>query len=322
MFHLVADIGGTNSRFALCEVGKTDLISPRKYPNKNFASLGDVIAQYLEDSAEDGTPVRACLAVAGPAHLDEVKLTNIDWQFSVSEYTKKYGFESLRLTNDFTALAMSVPYLDKANYTCIGRGDAVRIEKQPIAVLGPGTGLGVSGLIWNGSSYTALQGEGGNTSFAPTTDEELEILKIARLHIEHVRHEDFISGTGLPFLHKIRAELHGKKDEQLTAEDITWRAKMSKGGFCFQTVDVFCGMLGSMAGNMALTLGAFGGVYIGGGVAPQLEEIFVNSCFRERFEAKGRFKDYVKNIPTYLLLSHSRNALIGAAAMLLPARPE
>ena len=320
MLHLVADIGGTNSRFAMCEDGKTDLICPRKYPNKDYNSLGDVIQHYLDDVEKK--PSRACMAVAGPAHSNDVCLTNIDWEFSVVDYIKRFDLEGLKLTNDFTALAMSVPYLDKANYACIGRGNAVRIDKQPIAVLGPGTGLGVSGLLWNGNSYTALQGEGGNTSFAPTTDEELEILKIARTYMDHVRHEDFISGTGLPFLHKIRAELHGKKDEKLTAEDITWRAKMSKGGFCYNTVDVFCGMLGSMAGNMALTLGAFGGVYIGGGVAPQLEEVFVNSSFRDRFEAKGRFEDYVKNIPTYLLLSHSRNALIGAAAMLIPACPE
>ncbi len=320
MLHLVADIGGTNSRFALCEDGKTDLIDPRKYPNKDYQSLGDVIQRYLDDVEEK--PVKACMAVAGPAHLNDVRLTNIDWEFSVVDYVKRFNLEALKLTNDFTALAMSVPFLDKANYTCIGRGDAVRIDKKPIAVLGPGTGLGVSGLLWNGNSYTPLQGEGGNTSFAPTTEEELEILKVAWTYMDHVRHEDFISGTGLPFLHKIRAQIHGKKDEKLTAEDITWRAKMSKGGFCYQTVDVFCGMLGSIAGNTALTLGAFGGVYIGGGVAPQLEEVFVNSSFRDRFEAKGLFKDYVKTIPTYLLLSHSRNALIGAAAMLIPSCPE
>lgn len=320
MVYLVADIGGTNSRFALCEHGSVDLLCPRKYPNKEFDTLSDVVEAYIEEVGQK--PEKACMAVAGPAHLDQVKLTNISWHFSVDAYKKHFGMDELLLTNDFTALAMSIPHLGDENYTQIGE-QGQPIEKMPIAVLGPGTGLGVSGLLWNGYGWTPLQGEGGNVSFSPNSSEECEILKLARKRLDHVRTEDFVSGTGLKLLHELRCELHGKEPEILAAEEITWRAKMSAGGFCHETINVFCGMLGSAASDMALTLGAMGGVYIGGGVAPQLEEIFANSPFRERFDAKGRFADYVRAIPTYLLLSHSRNALIGAAAMLLPSgRPE
>ncbi len=319
MVYLVADIGGTNSRFALCEEGSVELMCPRKYPNKDFDTLSDVMECYIEEVGKK--PTKACMAVAGPAHLDQVQLTNISWQFSVTSYKKHFGLEELLLTNDFTALAMSVPHLGEDNYTQIG-GIGKPIEKMPIAVLGPGTGLGVSGLLWNGFSWTPLQGEGGNVSFSPTTDEEYEILGLARQRLEHVRTEDFVSGTGLPFLHELRCMLHGRKPEILESKEIAWRAKMSAGGFCYDTINVFCGMLGSAAGDVALTLGAFGGVYIGGGVAPQLEELFMGSSFRERFEAKGRFAHYMRSVPTYLLLSHSRNALIGAAAMLLPNQPE
>jgi glucokinase len=313
MYHLVADIGGTNSRFALCKQGAVELEEPRKYPNAQFKTLCGVIEYYLRDIG-GVEPIGACLAVAGPAHRDEVRLTNIDWEFSVKAYQQHFGFERLMLTNDFTALAMSVPYLKPGKIRQIGGGTA--IAHMPISVLGPGTGLGVSGLIWNGQGWTALQGEGGNVDFTATTEEEIALLDIAKKELGYVRAEDFISGRGLTYLHDLRLELHGRPRAGMKAEDITWRVKMEHGGFCHDTLNLFFGMLGSFAGNQALTLGAFGGVYIGGGVAPQLEELFHTSPFRARFEAKGKFTDYIKNIPTFLMLSHSRNALIGAAAML------
>ncbi len=311
MYYLVADVGGTNSRYALCKAGDMDLMQARKYPNREFDSLKASIEHYLSDVGE--TPVAACLAVAGPAHGDDIRLTNIDWHFSVEEYRKHFNFERLLLTNDFTALAMSVPHLRKENIRQVGKGKSVK--HQPISVLGPGTGLGVSGLLWNGRSWTALQGEGGNVDFTPILEEEMALLALAKKEHAHVRTEDFVSGTGLTYLHDLRLELHGHKREGMAAQDIAWRAKMEDTGMHRDTIYLFCGMLGGFAGNQALTLGAFGGVYIGGGVAPQLEELFDTSPFRERFEMKGRFHDYVKQIPTYIMLSHSRNALIGAAAM-------
>lgn len=311
-YALVADIGGTNSRFALCKTSEIELYEPRKYPNKEFASLADVIEHYLKEVGEQ--PIEACLAVAGPIQHDRVKLTNIAWEFSREEYQQHFAWKRLLLKNDFTAMAMSVPHLAPQNIKQIGGGTAM--PHMPISVLGPGTGLGVSGLLPQGDRWIALQGEGGNIDFSPFTDEEIDLFRIARSELGHVRVEDFVSGSGLSYLHEVRLQLHGKPRERLKAEEIAWRAKMEHGGVCYDTIHLFCGMLGSFAGSQAMILGAFGGVYIGGGVAPQLEELFETSPFRTRFEAKGRFHDYVKTIPTFMMLSHSRNALIGAAALL------
>ncbi len=313
-YYLVADIGGTNSRFAVCRNETVEMEETRKYPNADFASLGDVIARYLEDIG-DIKVSSACLAVAGPAHHDHVQLTNIDWKFSVSDYQRRFGWKRLLLTNDFTALAMSVPYLKADSIHQIGTGTAV--AKMPISVVGPGTGLGVSGLVWHGQGWTALQGEGGNVDFTATTDEEITLLQDAKKESDYVRAEDFISGRGLTYLHDLRLRLHGQQPVHLKAEEITLQSKQPDGKFCYDTLTLFCGMLGSFAGNQALTLGAFGGVYIGGGVAPQLEEILHVSPFRARFEARGKFTDYIKDIPTFLLLAHSKNALVGAAALLM-----
>lgn len=317
MYSLVADIGGTNSRFALSRQGEIELQEPRKYPNASFDSLAAVIEHYLKDVGIE--PLDACLAVAGPAHKDDVALTNIDWTFSVSDYKRHFNLRRLLLTNDFTALAMSVPFQKPGSTKKLGNGEPV--SGMPISVLGPGTGLGVSGLLNCGNQWVSLQGEGGNVDFCPANEEEVELLRLAWKDLSHVRAENFISGSGMSYLHDLRLELHGKPREGLKAEDIAWQAGTTECGICRDTINVFCGMLGSFAGNQALTLGALGGVYIGGGVAPQLEELFDKSPFRERFEAKGRFRDYVRPIPTYLLLSHSRNAMLGASAMLAQSEP-
>lgn len=309
---LVADIGGTNSRFALCEPGSINLLEPRKFPNKEYDSLQSVLSHYLEEVKS--SPEVGCLAVAGPVHGDRVELTNIDWQFRISELRDALGLARLTVTNDFTALAMSIPHLSEEAYDAIGGGAEAVYE--PKAVLGPGTGLGVSGLIWTGNHWSALKGEGGNTGFSPVTDIEIALLQRAMKDKSFVRTEDFVSGNGLTYLHQLLQEIEGRSVETLSASEITWRASTSAGDDCKRTVDVFCGMLGHFAGNVALTLGALGGVYIGGGVAPQLGDLFVKSPFRPRFEAKGPFTEYVRAIPTYLLHSHSRNALIGAAALL------
>lgn len=311
-FDLVGDIGGTNARFALCRPGSLDLIEPRKYPNKDFPTLEGVIAHYLDEVKAKAT--RGCLAIAGPVLGDFVRLTNIDWAFSARAMAAQFGMERLEVTNDFTALAMSVPHEPADNLVQIG--DGLAMPYRPISVLGPGTGLGVSGLLWAGDHWLPLEGEGGNVAFTPCNEVEIEVLRYALRTIPFVTAEHFISGTGLTLLHRALLEINGKPAEDLPAATITARAKQENCPDCRRTINVFCGMLGAFAGDNVLTLGALGGAYIGGGVAPQLEHLFTESPFRQHFEDKGRFHDYVKSVPTYLLLSHSRAALIGAAAIL------
>lgn len=309
---LVADIGGTNSRFAMCRLGTLDLVEPRKFANIDFSSLEAVIEHYL--ASVEGEPRHACIAVAGPISSDTVRLTNIDWQFSRSALRKRFGFSRLHIANDFTALAMAVPHLSTDRIIHIGGGESVK--HMPIAVVGPGTGLGVSGLLWSGQHWRPLQGEGGNISFAPGNAREVELLRYAQQHLDYVRAEDFISGSGMGFLHQALATIDGKKAEALIPSEISRRGLSDECLQCADTLTTFCGMLGSFAGDVALTLGARGGVYIGGGIVPILGEFFLSSPFRERFEAKGRFRDYVRPIPTYVMLSFTEMALIGAAALL------
>ncbi len=309
---LVSDIGGTNSRFALCRPGTLDLIEPRKYPNAEFSCLEESIAHYLAEVK--CAPQRACIAIAGPVTGDFVKLSNIDWAFSTREVAEKFHLSRMEVTNDFTALAMSVPHEPADNLIQVGTGAPVAYK--PISVLGPGTGLGVSGLFWAGDHWLPMEGEGGNAAFAPVTALEVELLKYAMRSISFVTAEHFISGRGLGFLHKAMLEIAGKKPEELTPADIADRAKRNPGSDCHHTINQFCGMLGAFTGDRVMTLGALGGAYIGGGIVPQLEHLFAESAFRQRFEDKGKFYDYIKGVPTYVLLSHSRAALIGAAAIL------
>ncbi len=288
------------------------MIEPRKYPNREHGGLDEVIRHYLKDTDRQAT--RACIAVAGPILSDQVRLTNIDWAFSQKKLKEDFGWERLIVTNDFTALAMSVPHEPADNIRQVGEGSPLPFK--PISVLGPGTGLGVSGLLWSGSHYVAIQGEGGNGAFAPGNEMEIELLRYAMCRLDFVRTEDFVSGNGMMFLHKALAAIEGKPEKSLKPKEITTRALADACGDCRRTVDIFCGMLGAFAGDQALFLGAHGGVYIGGGVTPQMKHLIDESPFRTRFEAKGRFASFVKPIPTYVLESHSRAALLGAAAIL------
>ncbi|MFO1243381.1 MAG: glucokinase [Rickettsiales bacterium] len=310
--NLVADIGGTNSRFALCEPGSLQLIEPQKHPNRNFTGLAEAIAYYL--TGVNAKPANACVAVAGPITGDTVRLTNIAWEFSIAEMARNFNLRQLHIANDFTALAMSVPYEPENNIVQIGSGEAV--PNQAMAVLGPGTGLGVSGLLWSGTGWVPIAGEGGNARFTPHDAKEAELLAFAWKKIGRiVRTEDFVSGLGMTFLHSALLEISGKELETLKAEDINRRA-VAGDAACKETVRIFCGMLGAFASDVAMMLGARSGVYLGGGVTPQMRDLFETSPFRERFEDKGRFTNYVKDIPTYMLLSHSQAALHGAAAIL------
>ncbi len=314
MQYLVGDIGGTNSRFALVEPGKTELLRRNKFPNREHTGLPAVIRHYL--NLTESQPAAACIAVASPILSDNITLTNNDWSFSIRALKAEFGFKHLLVTNDFTALAMAVPQMrDSGAIHQIGAG--VPQARQPIGVLGPGTGLGVSGLLWSGSAWVPIQGEGGQVGLKPGNELEIELLRYAQKIYGFVSAERILSGQGLPFLHRALAEINDQSlTEALSAEDITRLALADRCGACHRTIDVFCGMLGAFAGDHALTLGAFGGIYIGGGIAPQLEHLFTDGPFRERFEDKGRFTDYVRKIPTYSLRSHSEVALHGAGVIL------
>ncbi|WP_312554360.1 glucokinase, partial [Massilia sp.] len=184
-----------------------------------------------------------------------------------------------------------------------------------LGLLGAGTGLGVSGLIPCGDSWDALRSEGGHVSFAPVNELELAILQYAWREFEHVSFERFLSGAGVELIYRALAHHHGQPVEALGAPEISRRALAGECALSSQVLDVFCGMLGTVAGNLAVTLGAQGGVYIGGGIVPRLGERFAASSFRSRFERKGRFSAYLAQVPTYVITAEYP-AFLGVSAIL------
>ncbi|SDD40366.1 glucokinase [Massilia sp. PDC64] len=310
---LLADIGGTNARFALQAQGggfaDIEVLACRDYDRVN-----DAIAAYLARAAARGLATdgirHAAIAIANPVEGDVVSMTNHHWRFSIAGLREACGLHTLLVVNDFAALAQALPHLDAAGRQRIGGTDTTAVEGRPIGLVGPGTGLGVAGVVpAGGGRWIALAGEGGHASFAPVTRAEMRILDALWEEHGHVSAERLLSGPGLEAIHRV---LTG---ERLAAADITARALDDSCTACRATVDTFCAILGSVAGNVALTLGATGGMYIGGGIVPRLGPLFHASGFRARFEGKGRLQPWLARIPTYLV-TEPYPALRGVAAML------
>jgi glucokinase len=235
-------------------------------------------------------------------------MTNHHWSFSIAALKDELGLDTLAVANDFTALAMALPQLGPAQYVKVGGGEPR--SGSTIGLVGPGTGLGVSGLVPVGRRWVALASEGGHASFAPGDDLEIEIMLALRREFGHVSAERLLSGAGLELIYRVLS-----KGGSLGAAQITRRAQDGSCADSERTVECFCAVLGSVAGNVALTLGATGGMFIGGGIVPRLAELFARSGFRARFEAKGRLSDYVARIPTYLI-TEAYPAFFGVSAIL------
>ena len=309
---LVGDIGATNARFGLVSPGGK-LLHWHSYPCEHYPTIDDALAQYLGERAGLPMPREAAIAVASPVTGDWVAMTNHPWRFSIAALKARFGFERLEVINDFTALALALPRLGPDDRMTVGGG--VAVPGVPLAVLGPGTGLGVSGLVPCGAGWVALTGEGGHATMTPTTDRESAVLDRMRRHFDHVSAERVLSGPGLVNLYNTLTELEGVPSRGYTAAQITDLAMRGEDPLCGETTTMFCAMLGTMAGNLALTLGARGGVFIGGGIVPRLGRFFVDLPFRARFQAKGRFEPYLAAIPTHVV-THQLPAFIGCAAVL------
>ena len=306
---LLADIGGTNARFALQGAGRFDCIEVLSCAD--HASLGDAMGVYLARAGQRGFPVEsiahAAIAIANPVDGDRVGMTNHHWSFSTAELRDARRLSTLLVVNDFAALAMALPWLQPAQRERVGGGE--ELPGRPLGLVGPGTGLSVAGIIPCGAGWTALPGEGGHASFAPCTRDEWIILEALQAEHGHVSAERLLSGAGIEAIHRVLSS------ERLGAADITGRALDGSSAACLRSVEAFCGILGSVAGNVALTLGATGGMYIGGGIVPRLGALFAQSPFRRCFENKGRLSPYLARIPTWVI-TEPYPALLGVAAML------
>lgn len=314
---LLADIGGTYARFAL-ETGPGEFTQMASLRCADHADFHAAVHAYLQSlSWPDGAVqqiAHAAIAIANPVEGDRVRMTNYHWQFSIDEMRQRLGFDTLVVVNDFTALAMALPRLAEVDVRQVGGGQARR--PSVIGLLGAGTGLGVSGLIPAGEGWIALGTEGGHVNFGPRDEREMDILKFAWKTLDHVSYERLISGPGLELIYRALAERNGVADAPpLLAPAITQRALEDGDALCLETLEVFCGLLGTAAANLAVTLGSLGGIYIGGGIVPRLGEYFDRSPFRERFEDKGRFRDYVSAIPTFVITAENAT-FKGASAIL------
>ncbi len=315
---LLADIGGTNARFGWLDESSTEVVHVRTLPTAGHAGPAEAARAYLAQLAQTlGPAYRAprggAFAVATAVGDDRIAFTNNGWNFSCSATQAQLGLDQLLLLNDFEALALSLPRLAPGQKRAIGPTPAA--ARGALAVIGPGTGLGVAGLVPTAHGWVAVPGEGGHASLSPADDFESALLAAVRREFAHVSAERLLSGIGLPVLHRAVAEVLGRPGATLAAEDIVERGLAGHDEVCAQTLDSFCALLGSFAGNVALVLGARGGVYIGGGIVPRLGERFFASRFRERFEAKGRFQSYLQAIPTALITDTL--AALGGAAMAL-----
>jgi glucokinase len=309
---LVGDIGGTNARFAMQLSQGMPISEPQALPSSDFSGPAEAIQQYLKLTGLPH-PRWAGLAIATPISGDMLAMTNNGWKFSISETRKKLSLAHLRMLNDFTALALALPKLAPDDLAQVGTGKPE--AKKPIGLIGPGTGLGVSGLIPSAQGYSAIEGEGGHSTMPAFNAREAELIALARKKFAHVSAERLLSGSGLMMLYQVIAESGEIPDEKLQPDEISQRGIAGSCPVCREALDTFCAMLGTVAADVALTLGARGGVYIGGGIVPKLGDYFAASSFRARFEEKGRFSSYLAKIPTWVIQA-PWPGLIGAASAL------
>lgn len=294
---LLVSLGSVNVSFAL-QGSPNEFASVTTLPRASFADLTGAIRAFLMPQGDIGVR-HASVAVSCPVEGDWVQVTNIDWQFSIEAVRIDIGLDTLVVVNDFTALAAGIPMLSKAQRRQVGGGEIQ--EHKVVGVLGAGSGLGVSGLIPAEGDWISLASEGGHADFAPQDQREIEILKYAQTKYPHVSAERILAGPGLVLCYEALAQFRGQSAEPLQATDISARGLAGSCSLCAETLEVFCSVMGAFAANLAVTLGAFGGIYIGGNIVPRLGAYFDQSPFRRRFESKGRFSDYLKRIPTYVI---------------------
>jgi len=320
-YSLVGDVGGTNCRLALCALDSGDISQSKTFSGLDYDSLEAVVREYLAQQHQDVED--ACIAIACPITGDWVAMTNHTWAFSIAEMKKNLGLQHLEVINDFTAVSMAIPMLKEDDLLQFGGKKAQ--DGKPAVIYGAGTGLGVAHLIHANNQWLSLPGEGGHVDFAPNSEEEDIILEQLRTEMGHVSAERILSGPGLVNLYRAIVKSDNRVPENFKPKDVTELALADENLDCRRALSLFCVIMGRFGGNLALNMGTFGGVYIAGGIVLRFLDFFKASGFRAAFEDKGRFKDYLMDIPVFLI-THDQPGLVGAGAYLrqsigLPLRP-
>lgn len=315
--NLVADIGGTNIRIAQVNSQSERYICHiETYQCAQFDNLVDVLSLYITQKKLNGLSINACLAIACPVDDDVISMTNLPWQFSQEKLKSQLHLNSLKFINDYTAIAMAIPLLSDDQKVKIGGGEAV--FNKAISVCGPGTGLGVANLVpVDTHRWHCVSGEGGHVDFAPVGEQEISILRYLNTIKKRVSYEQLLSGYGLEQIYQALVNDAGEKQKtHLSAQKISQQGLDNTCSLCHQALFVFCQILGSFAGNLALIMNSQGGVYIAGGIVPRFIDFLKASKFRERFETKGRLSHITLQTPTYII-TEKQPGLLGAASYLM-----
>jgi glucokinase len=310
---LLGDVGGTHARFGVVASRGEGVGRIRELVCDDHTSLEAAIDSYLREAAAP-SPAACAIAIAAPVTGDRVSMTNRDWSFSIEALRVRLGVDRMLVLNDFTALALAVPTLRADELEAVGAGAAV--AGAPIALIGPGTGLGVGGLIFAGARALPITSEGGHVTLSAEDEREERLIAALRREFGHPSAERALSGNGLVTLYRFACAEAKRAPLQLAPEAVTAHALAGSDAACVEAVELFFSLLGGVAGNLALTLGARGGVYIGGGIVAQLGDWIHRSAFRVRFESKGRRQPYLSSIPVWLIKAASPPALRGANAAL------
>ncbi len=306
---LVADVGGTNTRLALYDENRAEFRALSRYTNADYSSLESVLAHWMDTLAETA-PSRACIAAAAPPDSDRVSMTNIGWSFSRSELAARFGLREVAWLNDFQANAWSLPFLGEDDLALVH--DASARPRQTLATVGPGTGLGGGTLQWLGDTAFATACEPGHAGLSPETALELEIFRTLLPREGGVYAEWLVSGIGLTRLCAAIAEIHAAPCPELTPQAISARAIAGEDELCGLALGTFCALLGSACGDFVLSTGAYGGLYIAGGIVPQMVPFLRESDFLARFQNKGTMAEHLTRVPVHIITAE-HPGLLGAA---------
>jgi glucokinase len=325
---LAGDIGGTKTRLAVFDVdgSRLDTLSEQSYPSSEYASLNDIIQDFLSRQGDDCR--QACFGIAGPVQHERVQVTNLPWVIEARALTARFGFERVSLINDLEANAWGIDALHDGDFCVLnaGRSDCT----GNVSIIAAGTGLGEAGLYWDGQRHWPFASEGGHTDFSPQTDLEIALLEYLRERFGHASWERVVSGMGLVNIHdflctdrKIAAPswLMDEMAASDAAAAISGAAMQNRDALCVEALDLFVHLYGVEAGNHALKIMATGGVYIGGGIAPKILNQNKAPLFMEGFLAKGRMRHLLEAMPVRVILN-DRTALYGPALYLAASKPQ
>lgn len=310
---LIGDIGGTNARFALADTDTVGFTRPLTVQCADFATSVDAMRHYLEQVGASA-PVVVCLAAAGPVIDDSINVTNNHWNLSAGELRRDLGVGRVKLLNDFEAVAWSISRIDAQYLEAVGQASQKELPDGDfsVAVVGPGTGLGTGGLLRRDGHLIPVVGEGGHVGFAPKSKVQIEVLEVLRKKYERVCVERLISGSGIENIYRALHALRGEQRQELSAAKIFKAAEAGSDSVAADATQLFFEILGQVAGDIALVLGAQDGVYLAGGIVKRYPEMLHISGFRNAFESKGHHRSLMERIPTKLI-TYGEPGLLGAA---------